>query len=91
MCHLLYAVPPMMWVPAQQLSVYYGDDATLVCVVEAHPEALVYWEFDGQMVQEVSSSGIEMSPLSGPPKYKVSPSLFKNLTYQFNSLNNRPQ
>ena len=32
----------MMWVPAQQLSVYYGSEITLVCVVEAHPEALTY-------------------------------------------------
>ena len=64
-----YVVPPMMWVPAQQISVYYGDDATLVCMVEAHPEALVYWEFNGQMIQEVG--GIQMRQLRGPPKYKV--------------------
>ena len=64
-------VPPMMWVPAQQHSVYYGQDASLVCVVEAHPEALVYWEFNGQMVQEVD--GIQIRQIQGPPgpKYKV--------------------
>lgn len=59
----------MMWVPAQLQSVYYGDEATLVCVVEAHPEALVYWEFNGQMVQEVD--GIRMKQIRGPPPYKV--------------------
>lgn len=61
----------MMWVPAQQLSVYYGDSASLVCVVEAHPEALVYWEFNGQMVQEID--GIQITTVRGPPspKYKV--------------------
>ena len=26
--------------------------ATLVCVVEAHPDALVYWEFNGQIVKK---------------------------------------
>ena len=59
----------MMWVPAQQLRVYSGSETTLVCVVEAHPEALTYWEFNGQMVTEVD--GITMRELSGPPKYKV--------------------
>ena len=42
----------MMWVPAQQMNVYYGHDAILVCVVEAHPDALIYWEFNGQIVQQ---------------------------------------
>ena len=61
----------MMWVPAQQMNVYYGQDATLVCVVEAHPDALVYWEFNGQIVQE--NQGYHMKILKGPPspKYKV--------------------
>ena len=43
----------MMWVPAQQMNVYYGQDATLVCVVEAHPDALVYWEFNGQIAKKI--------------------------------------
>ena len=38
----IFLVPPMMWVPVQQMNVYYGQDATLVCVVEAHPNALVF-------------------------------------------------
>ena len=59
----------MMWVPAQKLSVYRGEETTLVCVVEAHPEALVYWEFNGQMVQEIN--GVVMRQIRGPPKYKV--------------------
>ena len=59
----------MMWVPAQQLSVYYGSETTLVCVVEAHPEALTYWEFNGELVTEID--GITMRELSGPPNYKV--------------------
>ena len=58
-----------MWVPAQKLSVYHGQEATLVCVVEAHPEALVYWEFNGQMVQEIN--GVVQRQIRGPPKYKV--------------------
>ena len=67
----IFLVPPMMWVPAQQMNVYYGQDATLVCVVEAHPDALVYWEFNGQIVQE--NQGYHMKILKGPPspKYKV--------------------
>ena len=59
----------MMWVPAQKLSVYRGAETTLVCVVEAHPEALVFWEFNGQMVQEIN--GVVMKQIRGPPKYKV--------------------
>ena len=66
-----FTVPPMMWVPAQKLSVYHGQEATLVCVVEAHPEALVYWEFNGQMVQEIN--GVVQRQIRGPPKYKVLP------------------
>ena len=37
--------------------------------VEAHPEALVYWEFNGQMVQEIN--GVVQRQIRGPPKYKV--------------------
>ena len=59
----------MMWVPAQKLSVYRGSETTLVCVVEAHPEALVFWEFNGQMLQEIN--GVVMRQIRGPPKYKV--------------------
>ena len=59
----------MMWVPAQQLSVYYGSEITLVCVVEAHPEALTFWMVNGQMSQEVG--GIVTEEISGPPKYKT--------------------
>merc|ERR1719510_1944808 len=64
----------MMWVPAQKLSVYRGAETTLVCVVEAHPEALVFWEFNGQMVQEIN--GVVMKQIRGPPKYKITMKLF---------------
>lgn len=67
--HLNVDFPPMMWVPAQQLSVYYGSEITLVCVVEAHPEALTFWMVNGQMSQEVG--GIVTEEISGPPKYKT--------------------
>ena len=63
------SVPPMMWVPAQRRSVYYGSEVELICVVEAHPEALTYWEFNGELVQE--SNDITMREISGPPNYKV--------------------
>ena len=61
----------MMWVPAQLMNVYLGSQATLKCVVEAHPDPLVYWEFNGQIVTE--HHGISMQQVRGPPspKYKV--------------------
>ena len=34
----------MLWVPAQLVSVYSGDSASLTCFVEAHPASLNYWE-----------------------------------------------
>jgi hypothetical protein len=34
----------MLWVPAQLVSAYAEDAASLVCFVEAHPASLNYWE-----------------------------------------------
>jgi hypothetical protein len=64
-----FSVPPMMWVPAQQMRVVRGEEAKLVCYVEAHPEALVYWEHNGHMVQE--GGHILTRHHRGTPKYKV--------------------
>ena len=42
----------MMWVPQQQISAVQGsEEVTLDCVVEAHPEALTFWEKGGRMLQ----------------------------------------
>ncbi len=34
----------MLWVPAQLVSAYADDTASLICFVEAHPASLNYWE-----------------------------------------------
>ena len=34
----------MLWVPAQLVSAYAEDAASLICFVEAHPASLNYWE-----------------------------------------------
>ena len=65
-----HLVPPMMWVPAQQISAIRGEsEAKLVCYVEAHPEALTFWEKDNRMLQ--SGTSLSMTNHHGSPKYKV--------------------
>ena len=64
-------VPPMMWVPDQQMSAVHGsEEVTLVCHVEAHPEALTFWEKGGRMLQ--SGGRYSMNTLRQTPSYKVS-------------------
>ncbi|QQP40628.1 Uncharacterized protein FKW44_014739, partial [Caligus rogercresseyi] len=46
-----------------------GGKVKLKCVVEAHPEALIFWEKNGSMLQ--SSERIKMRVLYGEPSYKV--------------------
>ena len=66
----LFTVPPMMWVPQQQISAYRGSKGvTLECVVEAHPEALTFWEKGGRMLQ--SGNRFHMNNLRQTPSYKV--------------------
>ena len=66
----LLVVPPMMWVPQQQISAYRGSKGvTLECVVEAHPEALTFWEKGGRMLQ--SGNRFHMNNLRQTPSYKV--------------------
>lgn len=62
-------VPPMMWIPAQQTSAISGNSITLTCFVEAHPEALTFWEHNGRMIQ--SDRRVYMTNKPGTPKYKV--------------------
>ena len=59
----------MMWVPAQQTSALRGSGIVLTCFVEAHPEALLFWEHNGRMIQPTPK--IFMSKTPGTPKYKV--------------------
>ena len=60
----------MMWVPAQQISAVRGvSEAKLACYVEAHPEALTFWEKDRRMLQ--SGARLRMSIHRGTPRYKV--------------------
>ena len=60
----------MMWVPDQQMSAFEGaDEVTLVCHVEAHPEALTFWEKGGRMLQ--SGGRFSMNQLRGSLSYKV--------------------
>ena len=63
------SVPPMMWVPEQQLSALRFDSVTLKCFVEAHPEALTYWEHRGRMVQ--AGTRFVTIVTHGTPSYKV--------------------
>ena len=65
----LISVPPMMWIPAQQVSVVAGSEMKLVCFVESHPEALTFWEHNGRMLQP--SSRISIRNQIGSPRYKV--------------------
>ncbi|XP_059080787.1 limbic system-associated membrane protein-like isoform X2 [Tigriopus californicus] len=67
--HLGIDFPPMMWIPAQQTSAISGNSITLTCFVEAHPEALTFWEHDGRMIQ--SGRRVYMTNKPGTPKYKV--------------------
>ena len=64
-----FSVPPMMWVPAQQTSALRGSSITLTCSVEAHPEALTFWEHGGRMVQP--GDRFFTSTKQGNPSYKV--------------------
>ena len=65
-----FIVPPMMWVPQQQISAYRGSKGvTLECVVEAHPEALTFWEKAGRMLQ--SGTRFHMTTIRQTPSYKV--------------------
>ena len=69
------SVPPMMWVPAQQISAIRGAPrAKLTCFVEAHPEALTYWEKDRKMIQQ--SKRHKMVTHKGTPSYKVNSKLY---------------
>ena len=73
----LIIVPPMMWVPQQQISAYRGSKGvTLECVVEAHPEALTFWEKAGRMLQ--SGTRFHMTTIRQTPSYKVLILLFIN-------------
>ena len=79
MC-VIFVVPPMMWVPAQQISAYHGDEeATLVCYVEAHPEALTFWEKGRRMLQ--SGGRFSIKTHRQTPSYKVQ--LYKFWWYSF--------
>ena len=62
-------VSPMIWVPAQLVSAYHGDNITLTCFVEAHPASLNYWEKDGVMVHQ--DQHYQQSQERGTPAYKV--------------------
>ena len=67
----------MMWVPQQQISAYRGSKGvTLECVVEAHPEALTFWEKAGRMLQ--SGTRFHMTTIRQTPSYKVLILLFIN-------------
>ncbi|XP_040566697.1 limbic system-associated membrane protein isoform X2 [Lepeophtheirus salmonis] len=67
--HLGIDFPPMMWVPNQQIRSPLGGAIKLKCVVEAHPEALIFWEKDGSMLQ--SNERIKMRVIHGEPRYKL--------------------
>jgi len=68
--HLGIDFPPMMWVPAQQISAIRGaDSAKLACYVEAHPEALTFWEKDHRMLQP--GGRYRMDNHIGTPSYKI--------------------
>ena len=67
--HPFSLVPPMMWVPDQQLRAFRGGSATLRCVVESHPEALTFWNHGGRIVQP--GGKFFMSESRGKPSYKV--------------------
>ena len=61
----------MIWVPAQLVSAFHGDNITLTCFVEAHPTSLNYWEKDGVMVHQ--NLHYRQSQERGTPAYKVRP------------------
>ena len=65
----LPTVPPMMWVPAQQTSARQNSSITLTCFVEAHPEALTFWEHNGRMIQP--GTRFSTAVTQGTPAYKV--------------------
>lgn len=58
------AVSPMISVYRQMIYAEYGRTATLECIVEAFPEALLYWEraYDGSILDRGDKYRIETNP-----------------------------
>ncbi len=65
----LFQVPPMMWVPDQQVRALRGGRVTLACFVESHPEALTFWHHAGRIIQP--RGRFSMHTQNGKPSYKV--------------------
>ncbi len=70
----------MMWVPMQQTSALRGGSIRLRCVVEAHPEALVFWEHGGRMMQ--NGRRVRTETKQGAPTYKVSFRTFRGKIWE---------
>lgn len=45
---LICTVPPMLWIPHQLIGVYLYSNATLECIVEAHPTSLNFWSRENE-------------------------------------------
>ncbi|XP_061402508.1 uncharacterized protein LOC133338347 [Musca vetustissima] len=56
--------PPMISVYRQMIYAEYGRSATLECIVEAFPEAILYWEraYDGSILDRGDKYRIETNP-----------------------------
>uniref|UniRef100_A0A1I8NP61 Olfactomedin-like domain-containing protein n=1 Tax=Stomoxys calcitrans TaxID=35570 RepID=A0A1I8NP61_STOCA len=56
--------PPMISVYRQMIYAEYGRTATLECIVEAFPEAILYWEraYDGSILDRGDKYRIETNP-----------------------------
>ncbi|XP_005177473.1 uncharacterized protein LOC101894193 [Musca domestica] len=56
--------PPMISVYRQMIYAEYGRSATMECIVEAFPEAILYWEraYDGSILDRGDKYRIETNP-----------------------------
>lgn len=59
----------MMWVPEQKTSAIRGSSVTLTCFVEAHPDALTYWEHNKKAI--IYDSYIGTGALSKLPSFQM--------------------
>lgn len=67
---VIFAVPPMLWIPHQLVGAPQSYSVSLECYTEAHPSSLNYWtREDGHMIHESKKYKVENTV--GTPSYKT--------------------
>lgn len=65
-----FTVVPMIKVGNQHLRAIVGQNATLICEIEAFPDAVRYWKKDNVQLLETDYK-FTMSIIEDPVRYKV--------------------